>query len=199
MFRQIAGSLWAILLVAQIGQAAIAGAKPSTSTTHHKADSMAPDQRLFKQVVLNSREPNPCSPSDPGPAWRGILIQAPVRVELVRQQKINDAVIPVCGIYTLDMARLTDGKPMKLLVKNQKTGRVYQGEIVDSDPSPEAPPPAASVFDAESLKGMASSSYFNPNLAQYVQLPSEPAAYQVVVEYGGMRSNAVTIKVVNAP
>ena len=159
--------------------------------------SMAIDERLFENVPLNTRESTPCSPKDPGPNWRGILIQAPKQVVISRGQEAKTAYagIPVCGLYTLDLASLMDGAPMMLILKDQATQAIYTGAVVDKDPSPEEPPPPEKPLDPEALKGLATSSYFNPNIASYVRLPARPATYQVMVKYGGMQSNIVTIQI----
>lgn len=166
--------------------------------TAQSGGSMAVDEKQFYQVPLNTRESNPCSPKDPGPKWRGILIQAPKRVVFKRGQEAGEAfaVIPICGFYTLDLVSLMNGAPMTLIATDKSTQRVYSGAVVEADPSPNDPPPDDEPVDPTALKGLATSSYFNPNLASYVGLPARPAVYEVIVEYGGMQSNKVTIEMV---
>ncbi|MFO1350296.1 MAG: hypothetical protein U1F68_06295 [Gammaproteobacteria bacterium] len=138
------------------------------------------------------------SSKDPGPKWRGILIQAPKQVLFGRGQEADEAfaAIPICGLYTLDLVDLMNGGPMVLIAMDKKTQKIYTGAMVDADPSPEEPAPNDAPPDPAALKGLATSSYFNPNLASYVQLPARPAVYEVMVEYGGMQSNKVTIELV---
>lgn len=159
---------------------------------------MAIDERLFNNVPLNTREPNPCSPQDPGPKWRGILIQAPKRVVFGRGQQAGEAfaAVPICGLYTLNLLNLTDGAPMRLIAVDRNTQKAYGGAVVDADPSPEEPPPDEEPLDPATLKGLATSSYFNLNLVSYVGLPARSAVYDVMVEYGGLQSNKVVIEIV---
>lgn len=161
---------------------------------------MAIDQKLFLQVPLNSREQNLCSPLAPGPAWRGIMIHAPIQVKFKPGTPVGDkgafAAIPICGYYLIDAAELLSGEPPRLVAVDQRTSVVYTGDLIEREASPEAPPPDEPPLDPASLKGIAIGSYFNPNLADYVELPAVPASYAVHVEYGRFQSNVVKIEVV---
>ena len=159
---------------------------------------MAINDQSFRDVPLNTREQNPCSPKDPGPQWRGILIQAPTQVSFGHGAVAREvfAAIPICGLYTLDLSSLMNGAPMKLIAIDKKTQKIYTGAVVDEDPSPEEPPPTSEPLDPAKLKGLATSSYFNLNLVSYVRLPAHLALYDVMVEYGGMQSNKVPIEIV---
>jgi hypothetical protein len=161
---------------------------------------MAVDQRQFSQLRFDSTEPNPCSPKDPGPNWRGILIQAPMQVALKRDggvgQQEAHAAIPICGYFMLAVTNTEKSSPMTLVAINKLTKKVYSGAIVKQDPRPREPTPETEPVDPELLKGLASGGYFNLNLVEYVRIPARPAVYDVVVEYGGVQSNTVTIEVV---
>lgn len=157
---------------------------------------MAVDDSTFAKVRLNSNEPNPCSPHPPAGDWRGVVIQAPAQVKL---QRVNGMArvpaIPVCGYYLVDVVPNPDGDRLRLVAVDRK-GRVFAGEVVSHDRSPDEPPPPSEPLSAEDLKGLASGGYFNPNLAEFVALPAAPARYQVHVELKGHESNVVTIAVV---
>ncbi len=84
---------------------------------------------------------------------------------------------------------------MKLVMTETKTKRRYVGEVLDRYPSPEAPPPPSAAIDPESLKGLATSSYFNLNAASYLSLPAHPGILVVQVEFGGVFSNEVVIEI----
>jgi hypothetical protein len=101
----------------------------------------------------------------------------------------------VCGRYTLDMSAVAAGGAMILVALDRQRGEIFKGAVVDDDASPEIPPPNATPFDPARYAGMATGSYFNPDLAKYVKLPLRPAVYEVVVEYGGAVSNRVSIEV----
>jgi hypothetical protein len=163
---------------------------------------MAIDQRQFSKVQFDSTEPNPCSPKDPGPDWRGILIQAPRQVMLMQDVKTGQqeaqAAIPICGYFMIDVTDTEKSPPMTLIAIDRLTKKVYSGAMVKEDPRPQEPAPETEPVDPELLKGLASGGYFNPNLVEYVRIPAHTAVYDVMVEYGGMQSNKVTIEIVEA-
>jgi len=157
---------------------------------------MTIDDRLFAQVTLNSRERTACSPANPGPRWRGILIQAPSRAaHPAAKSAAKPPGIPICGLYTLDIPAIAASAPLTLVAVDTLRGEVFRGAVVDEDPGPEEPPPGNEPFDPAQYAGVATSSYFNPNLAKYVKLPPRSAVYEVFVEYGGAVSNRVKIEV----
>lgn len=163
---------------------------------------MTVDDKLFKDVPLNTRERSRCSPRDPGPNWRGILLNAPKQVSFRRGQSGDGGSflsVPVCGLYTLALADLINGAPMKIHATDTKTRQIYTGTVVDNDPSPEEPPPFPTTIDPATLTQLATSSYFNVNVTSYVALPAGSAVYDIVIEYGGRRSDKVTIAVVETP
>ena len=101
----------------------------------------------------------------------------------------------MCGLYTLDVAALAASGPMVLVALDRQRGELFKGAVVDSDPSPDDPPPNRAPLDPTRYAGVATGSYFNPDLAKYVRLPLRPAIYEVFVEYGGAVSNRVMIEV----
>ena len=158
---------------------------------------MAIDERLFEQVPLNSRERTACSPANPGPKWRGILIQAPSRAwhPAAPGAPKKPGGIPICGLYTLEMTAIAASGPLTLVAVDVQRKETFRGAVVDRDPSPEEPPPGEKPFNPAEYRGIATSSYFNPDLAKYVKLPPRSAVYEVFAEYGGAVSNRVTIQV----
>lgn len=155
------------------------------------------DERLFDQVPLDSRERTACSPASPGPRWRGVLIQAPSRaVHPSAGAKKKPGGIPICGLYTLDIAAIAASPPLTLVAVDVQRGETFKGSVVDKDPSPESPPPDSKPLNPSEYQGVATSSYFNPDLTRYVTLPPRSAVYEVFAEYGGAVSNRVTIQVV---
>jgi hypothetical protein len=157
---------------------------------------MTIDDKTFAQVPLNTRERTACSPQNPGPEWRGILIQAPAHAAHPASPGAGKAPkgVPVCGLYTLDVSAVAASGPMMLVALDRQRGEIFKGAVVDDDPSPEIPPPNRAPFDPARYAGVATGSYFNPDLAKYVKLPVRPAIYEVFVEYGGAVSNRVTIE-----
>lgn len=159
---------------------------------------MSVDDKLFEQVPLNLNLPNPCSPAEPRLPWLGLVIQAPRQVGFRPGRPVDGhfARIPVCGFYRLELASLLDGKPLTLVAVSLKDQRRHSAAVLDEEPGSVEPHPDAVPLDPNSLKGMSTASYFNPNLARYVDLPAEEAVYEVHAEYGGKRSNSVRIAVV---
>ena len=161
------------------------------------------DQKLFLEVPLNSNDRNPCSPPAPAPDWRGIVIQAPEKVTFKRDQTVDEygafAAIPVCGYCQLDVLTEPWPEPMRLFAVDRATGTVYSGDVVELDPSPEKPPPEdEEPLTPEEVEGLATGTYFNPNLADFVQLPQKPAIYNIYVEFREVRSNMVAVEIVEA-
>jgi hypothetical protein len=150
---------------------------------------MDSEDKVFFEVELNGTEPTACSPADPGPAWRGIVIRAP------KQIPVDSAKFPLCGFYNVDMASLEDGRPLTVRAVDTASGKMYGGFIQDSDESPEDPPPARPPRDPSLLEGMAVGGYFNPNLYDYFEMPRIAATYEVQVQFGGLLSNAVIVQV----
>jgi len=160
------------------------------------------DDSMFQEVQLNANKQYPCSPSPPGGDWKGVVIRAPKMVTFKQGDAVGAsgafAAIPICG-YSRVSASVEPEKPMRIVAVNSSTGTVYSGEIVELDPSPEAPPP----FDEEPLSeeevaGIDVGMYFNPNLADFVKIPHESARYNVHIEFRQYKSNVVTIDVVEA-
>lgn len=159
------------------------------------------DPAEFRHVPLNSREPTACSPTPPGPRWRGLLIRAPrsVRFEIGnrsdREAPAQDAV-PLCGYSLLDIDPTRRGEKMRIIAVDRDSGRTYSGMIEDTDPSPEEPPPEdAPPLDPKMLSGVASGGYFNVNLLEFVHLPAATASYEVHVELRTYRSNHEIIRI----
>ena len=75
---------------------------------------MTPHDKLFEQVPLNQRLPNPCSPAEPPLPWLGLVIQAPSLVSFKVGQPVDGrfAAIPICGFYRLELLSLLDAKPL---------------------------------------------------------------------------------------
>jgi len=158
------------------------------------------DQKLFLDVPLNSKAPNRCSPPNPGPAWRGVMIRAPKRVIFERDKRIGKygafAAIPICGYYFVDVVVDPEAKPMRLVAVDKQTGKIYSGDLVDLEPDIDEPPEDEEPVGPDKLKGLATGGYFNPNLADFVNLPEAPGIYNVHVEYRNFKSNVVTIELV---
>jgi hypothetical protein len=149
--------------------------------------------QTFTSVPINSMEQNICSPSNPGPEWRGILINAPEEIGFALGE--TRIILPICGYYHLDMESLLESQPLKFNVSKKGEDHFFSGFLLDKDPSPQEPEPFSTEVRKEDLKDLSLGSYFNPNLIDYVNVPLITGEYQVFVEYGGIKSNTVIVKV----
>lgn len=158
---------------------------------------------LFADVVLNTNERYACSPAEPPPQWRGVVINAPSRVSFKAGETAGQygafAAIPICGFFFVDANFAGADQPMKLVAVDRQSGRSYSGAIVELDPSPEEPPPEDDGFTPQELAGVASGGYFNPNLADFVALPAKAAVYAVHVELRDYKSNVVVVEIAEQP
>jgi hypothetical protein len=161
------------------------------------------DDHLFDNVEIGSNEPWPCSPPEPdAPDWLGILIRAPKRVTFKPGQTFGEqkvfAKVPICGFFLFAASASPDAsfEPMKCVAKDEKTGKIYSGPIVDLNPGEPAPPPEAPPIAPGDLDGFSSGGYFNINLVDFARIPPGPGRYQVHVEGGRHRSNIVSIEIV---
>lgn len=158
------------------------------------------DPQIFLDVPLNENQPHRCSPSEPAPSWRGVVITAPTRVRFKKGDAVGPtrafAAIPICGYFRADIRLDRPRQPMRLVAINLRTADEFTGPIVDLDSSPSVPDPDAQPVRAEDVKGLVGGGYFNPNLADYVALPQTSGAYRVHVEWNEFRSNEVTVDLV---
>lgn len=155
---------------------------------------MPTDDAMFAEVPIGSSEHLACSPTQPTDVrWRGILIRGPRRVSLGRP------VVPLCGLYMLDLVELMKSGAMKVIATDVRTRQVYSGDVLDEDPSPEAPPPDRTPLRPEDVAGMAQGSHFTIDVMKRARLPAVAATYEVTIAYGGAQAEAVTIEVVDAP
>lgn len=157
------------------------------------------DQSLFQNVRLNSSERSACSPENPGPNWRGIRIQAPDSAVIRSGKKGAEfGTIPLCGLYTVNLADLLDDRPMMIIARDQRTGVTYRGEVVETGDGHDVPHPQGErKMTRERARNLAISSYFNRNVAEFVELPQWPATYEIHIEYGGLKSNTVVVRLAN--
>jgi hypothetical protein len=159
--------------------------------TTGRANDMEDEDKIFFQVPLDSTAPSACSPVDPGPEWRGVMIRAPKDVPVATRR------FPLCGFYNLDMASLEGDQPLVVYAVERASKRTYQAEIAEADASPEAPRPELEPVDPVLLEGMAVGGYFNHNLFDYLQLPATRGAYDVFVQFGREKSNTVTVNLID--
>ena len=160
------------------------------------------DPKIFLDVPMNVSTQHACSPPDPGPRWRGVVIRGPRWVTFKKGETVGEhgafVAIPICGYFMVDVQPGAI-EPMKLIAQDRASGRIFAGPIIELDRSPDEPPPEAPPLDPAEAKGLASGGYFNPNLADFVALPRAAGRYDVHVEFRGFQSNVVSIELVEAP
>lgn len=156
----------------------------------------------WQQVSLNENGPNPMSPPQQDPHWRGIIITAPKQVTFKAGQVIDEfgafAAVPLCAYQCFDMLAVPVEEYTKITATDVKTGTAYEGDIVELDPGSDIPIPEDQEDPptAEELKGMAYAGWLNPNLTNFVAIPQVSATYEVFMSYRGFKSNKVTIELI---
>lgn len=175
-------------------------AHPMTSPSLTGEKNMT-DDKLFDHVPFDTEKKNACSPINPGFGWRGLKVRAPSQVVLPGKSAAHSAlVLPLCGTYTLDMAKMSlrPGRLM-LIVTDDASGKIFRAPIVDRDAGHSIPQPPGASIDPEIYKDQAFGSYFNYDVASYMELPLQPARYRVKAEWGAYESNEVIVDVVQGP
>ena len=147
----------------------------------------------FNNISINTYEQSQCSPAEPGPEWKGIIINAPEEMTFTERQE--SILLPICGYYRLDMKSLSKSEGLKLNIFKKGSDKMVSGFILEKDPNPQAPEPFSTEVAEEETKDLALGGYFNSNLLDYVDIELETGEYEVYVEDGGMKSNTVIIKV----
>lgn len=155
----------------------------------------------FLKVQLNENNFSICSPEEPAPDWRGVVINIPGNAfydidEQYKEQVISLSVIPLCGFNMFDALNVDESKPMTIIAISKDNGEKLSGVVVEIDPSPLEPPPEdIEPFDVEELEGIASGGYFNLNVMSFVEIPKKEATYLMHVEENGYKSNVVELQV----
>ena len=158
----------------------------------------------FAHVPINTQQEHDLTPQNPDPGWRGVAIRGPEQVTLPQAGSPpapdgSFAIVPICGFYRVGMDAQID-EPIKLVAREQASGRQFSGLVRDEDPSPEIPPPDdIPPADPSTFAGQSVGSAFNPNLLRYVTLPREAGVYEVHAEFAGYRSNVIRVELLEAP
>lgn len=192
--------LIAVLLLAVAGCGANAGKGKETGIAMEKwhiepeCDFAAFDATLMDET--------PCSPVIDDPDFEGIVLNAPESVAYTP----GDPPVPgsdafadvrVCGTACVDQAyRGLHGRvheEILLVAVDSATQQTYSGKM-EPIVNPEERPAdlGGGPVDTE---GLLVESYFNPNLAEVLELPERPAEYLVYAVLGEMKSNTVRIRV----
>jgi hypothetical protein len=147
----------------------------------------------FAKVPINTEEKNHCSPIDPGFNWYGIIIVGPEEVFIHTVE--GDIFIPICGFYQIKSDKLIKADPIKINIRLEGEDKIFYGFLIKSREHTVLPHSYSYEIKPEDVKDQISLGYFNPDLLKYVDFPLITGIYEVFVEYGGMRSNTVTIKI----
>jgi len=168
-------------------------AKSTSPSVLRKTTTMS-DDSLFQQVPLDTNTQAACSPTDPGIDWRGVLIRAPSRIVLPKENSEQTLIIPICGLYLVDVANTFRHPGPKILIAVDSTsGKTYKGALVKRPRERIIPPPPSRPVNPNSKAAFGN--YFNVNAADYIVLPLQPAHYRLKIEYAGYQSNEVVIEI----
>lgn len=155
----------------------------------------------FDEVIEGSLLSNACSPEEPGPEFRGLLLAGPevVTYEPGDFDPITGAFarVVVCGTYRLDFSTLDlDGdfvESIVLMAVDEARRETFNGTMATVENA--LAPPDADAFEPGDFAGDVLTGYFNPNLAVVLDLPERPADYVVYAVLGPYESNRVPISV----
>ncbi|WP_447921877.1 hypothetical protein [Achromobacter aegrifaciens] len=195
--RRLAPAL-ALLLTAAMawtapGPATAAGPTPHTQKTTMNTDWIDPPS--FATAPIGTVRDHACIPPNQGSDDQ-LNIAAPARV---RPQASGALVIPVCAHGIIPVSQ--NQKLPRFVAVNTQTQAVYEGVAyeykprkrpgVEVDEIPSSRPPKGIPISP----GISVGTQFSTDLAAQVQLPKDPAVYEVYIESNGVRSNTVKIEV----
>lgn len=145
----------------------------------------------YRDKPIEKYAEHTCSPKNPGPEWIGIKINVPEKVEVNRDDEIK--IIPLFGLYQISTAALIRKKDaIKICLKNLDTDMSFTGYMIEKEDGHPIDAPDENPYTEEEIKELedyVSSSYFNPNIPEYVQFPVMPGKYEVYIKYSGNKSN----------
>ncbi|CAB3928408.1 hypothetical protein [Achromobacter anxifer] len=197
--RRLAPAL-ALLLAAALAFAAphaataqAARPNPHTQKTTMNTDWIDPPS--FATAPIGTVNDHACIPPNHGSDDQ-LNIAAPARV---RPQDSGALVIPVCAQGIIPVSQ--NQKLPRFVAVNTQTKAVYEGVAyeykprkrpgVEVDVIPSSRPPKGIPINPGTSVG----TQFSTDLAAQVQLPKDPAVYEVYIESNGVRSNTVKIEV----
>jgi hypothetical protein len=156
----------------------------------------------FSAFAAGLLEETACSPVIDDPEFVGIVLNAPERVVYEPGEPPvpgSDAFadVRVCGTACVEHGFLgLEGmvqREILLVAVDSATQETYSGRlpgIENAVAPPDDLPPGGGPTE-----GLLVESYFNPNLAELLDLPERPAEYIVHAVLGEMKSNIVRIRV----
>jgi hypothetical protein len=157
------------------------------------------DPEIFSTVKTSSEGKSACTPPDiDTPFYTGISINAPIRVGF---NSTRVFVIPVCVNGTVTEMGPKTLLPMlfavDLTTQQTYSGVAYEHKLpkvqgVDID---FVPPRAAPSIAPDMLQGLRGGLVFNADLVAVLKLPRKPGTYQIHLERGELKSNVMTVNV----
>lgn len=156
----------------------------------------------FGQFAAGLMDETTCSPVIDDPDFQGLVLNAPEQVVFVPGEppipgSMAFADVRVCGTACFDhgfMGLRGDVIDEILLVAvDSNTQETYSGKMEPVE-NPEEKPDDLGGGPVETT-GLLVETYFNPNLAEVLELPERPAEYIVHAVLGESKSNTVRIRV----
>jgi hypothetical protein len=137
----------------------------------------------------------PDSPRPPNPQWRGVMISAAERNIL----SLRSPMVLLRGMYRIQGSQYPAKDRLKLTAVDIRTRQEYTGFAGQKDASPDAPPPEGldEPPDPATMARMVFSGFFNTDLRGVLGLPATPGSYRVWAEYGPIKSNEITLQIVD--
>lgn len=195
--RRLAPAL-ALLLAAAMAMAAPGAATAARPTPHTQKTTMNTDwidPPSFATAPIGTVRDHACIPPNRGSDDQ-LNIAAPARV---RPQASGALVIPVCAQGIIPVSQ--NQKLPRFVAVNTQTKAVYEGVAYEYKPRKRPGMEVDEIPSSRPPKGLPISpgisvgTQFSTDLAAQVQLPKDPAVYEVYIESNGVRSNTVKIEV----
>lgn len=195
--RRLAPAL-ALLLAAAMAMAASGAASAARPTPHTQKTTMNTDwidPPSFATAPIGTVRDHACIPPNHGSDDQ-LNIAAPARV---RPQASGALVIPVCAQGIIPVSQ--NQKLPRFVAVNTQTKAVYEGVAYEYKPRKRPGMEVDEIPGSRPPKGIPISpgisvgTQFSTDLAAQVQLPKDPAVYEVYIESNGVRSNTVKIEV----
>lgn len=193
------------MLAAGCGRAGEKEADRETETGSEKGTTMDKwhiDEACdFTALEVGLMDWNACSPAFDDPETQGLVIHAPAEVIYDPDQPDEAtgafADVRLCGTCNVDYSYLglrgEVTEEILLVVVDASTHETWSGKM-EPILNPEERPDDLGG-EAGPTEGLLVESYFNPNLAETLDLPARPAEYIVYATLGDYKSNTVRIQV----
>lgn len=156
----------------------------------------------FEKIPEHAAMEDPCSPEidEFDFDWRGVKINMPEKVSLsgdgdgvLRPEQMR---VPVFIVLQLTLDRLVkyefEREGVNLVFVDQKTGKSYTGNLMESNPTL---PMEKHEFSQQEMEESVMRYFYNINALEFIELPENKTSYDVYASFEEFRSNAMTVTI----